>query len=82
MSRNNTFMAVYACDAPDCEAAQMPLCTTLPDGCDPPVVGVPDGWVTYQGKHFCSVLCFAKVCEAALGGLALLPEQVGATVAP
>lgn len=73
MSRNNTFMAIYACDAKGCGATEMPLCTTLPDGCDPPRVDVPEGWVIYQGRHFCSVLCFARACEAALGGLAVLP---------
>ena len=77
MSRTNVFMATYACDAQGCETSKLVLCVTLPDGSDPPRVGVPDGWVTYQQQHFCSVKCFARVCEAALGGLALLPPTEG-----
>ena len=71
MSRTNTFMALYACDAEGCGTSKLALCVTLPDGCDPQRVGVPDGWVTYQERHFCSVPCFARDCRAALDALAL-----------
>lgn len=73
MSRTNTFMALYACDAKGCEVSVLALCTTLPETADPPVVGVPDGWVTYRQRHACSVACFAALCDAEV---APLPPQV------
>lgn len=46
------------------EASVLALCTTLPESSDLPVVGVPDGWITYRDRHACSVPCVAAIVGA------------------